>query len=442
MCDHIAGEVLVIHPRGSTVLENFVNAALASISPALPAAATRLVDELAVLGYPVSPERPSFQVVRVPVPQGAEHSAAGLVTRSFHDVVLSHLLTPGFFPSLSTADQDAFRDLVALPSMPLIAAAPNFVWPGRSLAGNGVSAADFVLDTTNHPNELRRLRATGGSPASAVTVAVVDTGVADDLAPRPAVGVDVFGQRNTNTIVTDEDGHGTQIAMIVHEVAPSATIVPIKVFAGPGSCSTDWHVIIGMTLASTADVIVAAIESGFDADQGISPCGATYGGTISEVARAALQRLTEDNPDAVFVAPAGNTGASQLAYPARLRDVVAVVGINRAGQRSSFSSHGTTCDDGSPHPAVFAAFGGDLPAAANPEGVGTDQRQTTVFNGTSHAAAYVAGALARYVALARDGGQMSTSRASLLAAIRAASTASGASVALPGGSVVAPLILP
>ncbi len=80
------------------------------------------------------------------------------------------------------------------------------------------------------------------------------------------------------------------------------------------------------------------------------------------------------------VAAAGNSGTSQVLYPARLPGVEAVTGVDDGGHRPAFAAYGSTVDVSAPGVGLLGAF----PAPAG----------TARWDGTSFAAALVTGSFA------------------------------------------------
>ena len=182
---------------------------------------------------------------------------------------------------------------------------------------------------------VRRVRASAvwrRSPAvtgGGVRVAVLDSGVdhtQPELTGRVADGYDAYGRGGR-----DDCGHGTAVAGVVaasHDgldvvgVAPTATIVPVKVLAFDrffGLCGGDDAAIIeGLRWAAdpargAADVI-----------------NLSFGGPqTSRALRDAIVYAARQG--VLVVAAAGNTGDRTVSYPAAYPQVISVGGVRRAG---------------------------------------------------------------------------------------------------------------
>lgn len=170
--------------------------------------------------------------------------------------------------------------------------------------------------------------------SSAVTVAVIDTGVDlnhPDLIDRLADGYDFVDR---DSLAMDGHGHGTHCAGIVGAtadnnigvagVAPLTTIVPVRVLGNDGSGSVS-TVIEGIDYAVAHGAKVLSLSLGTS-----SPSQAM----TDAVARAIASGAT------VFAA-AGNAGTSDRTYPAADGLCIAVASTDSAKARSSFSNFGS-----------------------------------------------------------------------------------------------------
>ena len=203
------------------------------------------------------------------------------------------------------------------------------------------------------------LRSTGGG-----VVAVIDTGVDLDhptLKPFLVQGVDFTGgtgngdEKNgvtqattavldgTNwvngstaagldqatTAVLDDPkqaafGHGTMVAGVVHLVAPSAKIMPVKAFKSDGT-------------AFTSDILRAIYYS-------VNKGAKVLNMSFSRPTPSLEMKLALDYAalrGVVTVASAGNEGTSQLRYPAAYDNVIGVAATTNDDVRSSYSNYGS-----------------------------------------------------------------------------------------------------
>ncbi|WP_460305974.1 S8 family peptidase [Actinocorallia aurea] len=212
--------------------------------------------------------------------------------------------------------------------------------------------------------------------ARGVTVAILDTG----LDPHPwYAAADWFTEHaEADREVLDADldyeldaqsGHGTFIAGLVLQRAPSARIVARRVIGGDGV--GDELQVIRALHGLQADVVNLSLGC-HTFDDRPSP--------LLQRAVAALGRGT------VVTACAGNTASDRPFWPAALKQVVAVAALD-GEERAWFSNHGWWVDAAAPGTAVrstFVRFGEFEGYAA--------------WSGTSFAAPAVAGEVAARIA--------------------------------------------
>ena len=203
------------------------------------------------------------------------------------------------------------------------------------------------------------LRATGGG-----IVAVIDTGVDTQhptLAPHLVEGYDftrnqgrgceradvdqasasvldeVYGVNQGTMAGVDQasasvlddpsraaHGHGTMVAGVIHLVAPTARIMPLKAFDASGA-------------GYTSDIIRALHYASMNGAKVINMSFSRP--TASNELKRALDFAS--NRGAVLVAAAGNVGTSSLRYPAAYPNVIGVASTRNDDTRSSFSSYGS-----------------------------------------------------------------------------------------------------
>ncbi len=118
-------------------------------------------------------------------------------------------------------------------------------------------------------------------------------------------------------------GHGTMVAGILHLVAPTAKILPLKAFGPDGSGNLS-NIIRAIYYASQNNATV--VNMSFDL-------------TSPSQELAAAVNSAEKN-GVLFVASAGNDGRVEMVYPAGLSNVMGVASTNDQDQRSSFSNYG------------------------------------------------------------------------------------------------------
>ncbi len=210
---------------------------------------------------------------------------------------------------------------------------------------------------------LHRLNAesvwTTTSGSSAVKVAVLDTGVSahvDLPEARILAGTDTSGDGGSNGR-SDGNGHGTHVTgTIVASVnngigvaglAPSVTILPVKVLTASGSGS-DSGVARGIIYAANqgADVINMSLGGGYS----------------SVIATAIAYAITEGS---LPVAAAGNSRASgsPVSYPAALPGVLGVAATTSNDSYASFSNAGSYVDISAPGQGIWSTLPGNTYSA-------------------------------------------------------------------------------
>jgi len=121
-----------------------------------------------------------------------------------------------------------------------------------------------------------------------------------------------------------EFGHGTMTAGIVHLVAPTAKIMPLKAFRADGS-------------SNLSDIIRAIY---YAADHGANVISMSFSMTQpSPGLQAAVQYALSKN--VIPIASAGNDGIKTLVYPASINGVQGVGSSTSGDLRSTFSNYGS-----------------------------------------------------------------------------------------------------
>ncbi len=119
-------------------------------------------------------------------------------------------------------------------------------------------------------------------------------------------------------------GHGTMVAGIVHLVAPTAKIMPLKAFRADGSGY----------LSDVLRAIYFATQNGANV-LNMSFSVATYSEEMASAIKFASRRQV------ICVASAGNDGKTDNVYPAALANVMGVASTTNTDTLSSFSNYGS-----------------------------------------------------------------------------------------------------
>lgn len=156
-------------------------------------------------------------------------------------------------------------------------------------------------------------------------------------------------------------GHGTEVLGVIHLVAPTAKLLPLKAFQANGTGNlSDIIRAIYYAVSNHANVI----NMSFDLTQ-----------NSTELSKA-LQYATSHG--VVSVASAGNDGQNEVVYPAALKsNVMGVASTNDFDQRSTFSNYGNQ--------VVWLAAPGEQIVTTYPFGT------YAAANGTSFSAPFVSG---------------------------------------------------
>ena len=178
---------------------------------------------------------------------------------------------------------------------------------------------------------------------SGVKVAVIDTGLslthpalAGNLAPssewQDFIDGDSYPMDEPGGAST---GHGTAVAGIILQVAPQATILPIRVLAADGSGDVD-HVVQGIDHAVQMGADVINLSLGTDTDV------------------AALQAMVDyaTSQEIFVISSLGNAGNSDVTFPARYAKnsgntghyLIGVGSVGKGKKKSSFSNYGTSAE--------------------------------------------------------------------------------------------------
>jgi subtilisin family serine protease len=119
-------------------------------------------------------------------------------------------------------------------------------------------------------------------------------------------------------------GHGTMVMGVIHLVAPTAKLLPVKSFSANGNGSLS-NIIAGIYYAVQNNANV--INMSFDMTS-----------SSTELTNA-IKYANQKN--VICVASAGNDGQNEMVYPAGLQTyVMGVASTNNENQRSSFSNYG------------------------------------------------------------------------------------------------------
>src|ERR1700733_5443482 len=118
-------------------------------------------------------------------------------------------------------------------------------------------------------------------------------------------------------------GHGTMVMGVIHLVAPTATLLPLKAFSANGSGSLS-NILAAIYYAVQNNAKV--INMSFD---------------LTSNSNELTTAINYANSHKVIcVASSGNDGKQEMVYPAGLQYVMGVASTNNQDQRSTFSNYG------------------------------------------------------------------------------------------------------
>jgi subtilisin family serine protease len=186
--------------------------------------------------------------------------------------------------------------------------------PGHPvLQGVLVPGYDFTRNIAGSASELTDVNqssiGSGASPAmvNQSSVAILDPASATNLSQPQYAAF----------------GHGTMVSGIVHLVAPTASIMPLKAFKADGTGY----------LSDILSAIYFAVQNGARVIN-MSFSFSTY----SHEAATALKFATRHQ--VICVASAGNDGKEEIVYPASLSNVMGVASTTNNDTLSTFSNYG------------------------------------------------------------------------------------------------------
>jgi Subtilase family len=387
MCsDYVSGQLILCFPKADVaareLVEDIRREAIEHVSYG------ESLEQVLVRLELKADETLPFEFHRVHVPENEEHWKITYL-QFFYKHKLIKVLSEG---QVSSEFMDSLRrsDLQ-------FTVAPNYV---MSLASGlrKVQAADFKFSQF-HEQYKARLNLPVAPPAdlNLVEIAIIDSGIADD------VDLDIPTNRRRNFVehdkrlkVTDENGHGTVVASIIHDLAPTAQLRIYKVADSDGRVS-EWDTLAALAASARAQVINLSLQFGLR-DRVCEVCGRESGSSRSAVFENIVGHTATPRHKSIIVGAAGNQGLGNLAFPARFGSVLAVGAINSKGDLSAESNYGNQNNDPVTPDNHFVCPGGD-DATVPPETVGSfSAKDAAEWHGTSFAAAYATGVVANLVA--------------------------------------------
>lgn len=225
--------------------------------------------------------------------------------------------------------------------------------PGHALlAGALVPGYDFLLGTAGIPSEWTGLDSSVAAILESSVAAILEESQTAVLKGHGQVElVDAVGPILSSSVAAILEqrpalkyfGHGTMVAGLVRLAAPSAKIMPFRVFDASGQA----HVF------DVVRAIYYAVDDGAD----VISMSFSMESDSPELRRAV--KYARDR-GVVCVAAAGNQGQRSLVYPAALPDVIAVAAL-AGDDLAEFTNYGSNLVDlAAPGSGVVSAYPGGL----------------------------------------------------------------------------------
>ena len=142
------------------------------------------------------------------------------------------------------------------------------------------------------------------------------------------------------TQLPSDFGHGTMVAGLIHLVAPTAPILPLKAFSADGSAN----------LSNIVSAIYYAV------DNNAKVINMSFSSPLSSPSLAGAIQYARNN-NVICVASAGNDGLNEVVYPAAYQGVIGVTSTNLLDQRSLFSNY-ASFDLAAPGEALVTTYPG------------------------------------------------------------------------------------
>jgi subtilisin family serine protease len=329
----------------------------------------------------------------------AQYSSVGVgIEREKADITESHT------PNLATAVPDALTDALNTATEPFYGTTVRITYaqqPATTLIGLGQAHVLFgggkgivaIIDTgidPSHPalsqslvpgydftrkttfvSELLDLDPLSAAALTESTVAFLDNFPAK-LNQSTVAFLDESTVAFLDTRLPVAFGHGTMVAGLVHLVAPTAKIMPLKVFRADGSAN----------VPDIVEAVYYAVDHGATVINMSFNLEAQSPDLSKAINYAAAHRV-------ICVASGGNTGNKVKLYPAGDRYVIGVGSTNHLDKRSQFSNHGvSSVTTAAPGEALVTLFPGSHYAGVW---------------GTSFSAALVSGGIALMESIGKSG---------------------------------------
>ena len=240
-----------------------------------------------------------------------------------------------------------------------------------ALRGVLVPGYDFTRNQPGLASELADLNQSTVAILDQSTVAILDSKQYPLLLDQSTVAI--LDQSTVAILdgagLPSHFGHGTMVSGLIHLVAPTASIMPLKAFRADGS-------------ANLSDIVRAIY---YAVDHGARVINMSFSTTTPSISLAAALEYAEIH-DVICIASGGNAGKTETVYPAANDGGFGVGSTDAQDHRSTFSDYGSlSVRMAAPGEALITTYPGN-----NYAGVW----------GTSFSAALTSGAVALLVQVA------------------------------------------
>lgn len=383
MCDVVAGELILCFSRTDEAAHNVVSL-LRERKIEHVEYGESLANKLKNLGLILGDDL-QFEFHLVKVPAGQE-SWKTTYLQFFYKQALMNFM-PKFSKSFWELSSRSDYQFTVSPNHLLTLG-------GTASNGNPISAKDFRFGGchSKYKQAIGLSTAASASSKDKIRVLLLDSGIANDAPVTIADRRNIVDPKSYGN-APDDHGHGTALALLIHDLAPNTEFLIYKVADTTGRIS-EWDALAGMVAKSDAHVINLSMQFGLlNKNKGCPLCGRESQASRSAVFENVVNELKRRSPRPIVIASAGNYGGQELAFPARFDSVLAIGSIRSDRTLSSDCNSGEKDQTGDPHRNHFVLPGGESdPARLEPILTSTSGQNWT---GSSFAAGFASGMVAR-----------------------------------------------
>ena len=379
MCDTVAGELLVCFHENDVAAQGLIEQIISG-----QISHVEVVEYLRerIVKAQLTPRKSKYRFCRLRVPEGQENFKINYLQFYYKHQVIHALASHGIDPEVLRWSNNHLQIV------------PNSILSIRQTGGR--PSVGFSATSTH--DDYKRICGFKANYSTLSTgthkrIQVLDTGL-DTVSSINVVRSFNAVDDSKSTDVADDHGHGTAVAEVIGDLCPSAQFIICKVADDTGRAS-EWDTLSALGVDAQAEIINISLAFGLD-DISCPNCGRESRSSRSAVFENLLHELNDDPDGPLIVAAAGNGSLSELSFPARFDNVIAIESINKAKELSRFTNRSTIDHAGDAHKNVFVLPGGEEDTNANPtEYIGTSTNGAQ-FYGTSFAAAYASGLIAEF----------------------------------------------